>query len=432
MGRRTAWWRAREACGVLLCAAAAAVLPGSPAAAAGIPSPYAFAADDQSVSGATSTTDARRLEPGTTYKSSLPDSGKIYYRLELDDATSNVYVSGTAVPPAGTTVSATDGIKVSVQDANGSSCSFGSASIGASRSPHPITAVGARETSRTGTLCQGGGTYYVVVERVARTGSTPGAWDLELAPVLEPNLRQAGATSAPEVWDSASPQPVTGEAQLRRGGAGFDSATSLTQGVWRDDIRPGQTLFYKVPVDWGQQLYATAELGSSSAGTGYVPGALAMSLYNPVRDEVEDAGVTYNGSQKSAALQPLPPVAYANRYAAISRVNTVRFAGSYYLAVHLAAQVADRFDDGPFGLTLHVRVKGSAQAGPRYTGQSEPQNVFTVSEEDREVASEGLGTGAGADATMRLVAVGGIGAGTVLLAVLGVWTVAARRRAGTA
>ncbi|MXM65612.1 hypothetical protein GR925_19680 [Streptomyces sp. HUCO-GS316] len=442
IGRRTTGWYARTSCGrpslharvaavgAVLCAAA--LLPGPTASAAGTPGPYGFAEDARSVQGATSTTDAERLRPGTTYTSSLPTTGKLYYSLELD-ATSNAYVSATAVPPEGTTVSASDGIRVSVQDANGSSCSFETASVGSSRSPHPITAVGAREAKPSGTLCQGGGTYYVVVERVARTGASPAAWDLELTPVLEPRLERTGETSAPEAWNSASPAPLTGGATRRAGGTGFASARLLTPGVWRDDIRPGQTLFYRVPVDWGRQLYATADLGSASSGDrGFVPGALDMSLYNPVRDKVEDAGVSYDGSQKSAVLDPLPPVAYPNRYAAVGRVNTMRFAGSYYLVVHLAAQVADEFGDVPIGLKLRVRVEGATEAGPGYSGQSAPEGLFGITAQDRAAAPEGHGGAGGedADATMKLIAAGGIGTGTVLLAVLGVWTVVARRRAG--
>nr|WP_257004495.1 hypothetical protein [Streptomyces sp. SA15] len=418
-----------------LCTATTLIAPS--AWAADTPNSYAFAADARSVTGATSTTDAKGLEPGATYRSSLPADGKLYYRLELD-ATSTVYVATTAVPRAGTTLSATDGvsIRVSIQDANSHFCSRDTASIGAGRSPRPITALGVREASPDGALCQGSGTYFVVVERVQRDDSPADTWDLELAPVSEPPAKQSGATSAPEVWNSASPEPLTGEPESRPGGAGFDTATTVGQGVWRSDIRPGQTLFYEVPVDWGRQLNATADLGSTSSDDGFVPSALAMSLYNPVRGYVDDAGVAYDGSQRSAALPPLPPVAYRNRHAVSDKVSGMRFAGSYYLVVHLAQRVADEFGDGPFGLTLRVRVEGAAQSGPGYEGQSKPRDVFQVTAQEREAAEEG-GTaaaesgavaGGGGDGSMKVIAAGGIGAGTVLLVVLGAWTALGRRR----
>ncbi|MFJ8788344.1 hypothetical protein [Streptomyces sp. NPDC102462] len=426
--------------GALLVLGRSAVAAGSQAgavgSAAGASGGYAFVEGARTVAGAAGTVDAPGLKPGETYRSSLPRSGRLYYRVELR-ATTTAYVPVTAVPPAGAAVSASDGIRVSVQDANGGSCSYASARFGAGLSPRPVTALGMRQVG--GALCQGAGTYYVLVERLEPAGtagvpgsggvSASGAWDLELAPVAEPRPRRAGATSAPEVWDSASPEPVTGEPRRRAGGAGFATARALGQGVWQTDMRPGQTLFYKVPVDWGQQVHATAELGSSNGAGGYVSGALDLALHNPVRGYVDDAALSYNGSQKAAVLSPLPPVEYRNRYSVLDAVRSVRFAGAYYLVVHLSEGMASTFGQGPFGVTLRVRVTGTPHAGPGYAGQSEPRHLFEVTAQEREAAVTGR-SGGGGDTGMRVLAAGGIGAGSALLLALGVWTVAARRRVG--
>ncbi|MCK8433763.1 hypothetical protein G3I77_12165 [Streptomyces sp. D2-8] len=436
-GRRAQAWHHRPSAAVRAGAVAvvlgttAALVPGQTAAAgeaSGTPSPYAFADGAQSVEGARSTGNAELLKPGGSYKSSLPSSGKVNYRLELD-AASNAYVSVTAVPSPGSTVSVIDGVKVSLQDAEGNSCSGDTASFGAARSPHPIAAWGVRDISPNKSLCQKAGVYFLSVERVdpQGEGSSPEAWDLELVAMTEPGTAKTGATSAPEVWNSATPQPLQGEAERRKGGAGYTGATPLDQGVWRDDIRPGQTLFYKVPVDWGQQVSVTAELGSSSSGgTGYTTDALDLDLYNPARGRVAGVGVGYNGDQKSGSLPPLPPVDHANRSAATAQVSALRFAGSYYLVAHLSEGVAGTFGDGPFVMTLRVRVSGEARGGPEYAGESEPEGVFEVSDQDREAAAEGVA--AGDDTAMRALAVGGIGTGSALLVGLGVWTVMARRR----
>ncbi|WP_437045875.1 hypothetical protein [Streptomyces sp. enrichment culture] len=408
----------------VLCATAAT--PDRGAAATGPPDGYAFAADARPVEGADSAADAVRLAPGGTYRSSLPGNGTVHYRLPLD-GTSNAYVAVTAVPRPGTAVSAADGIRVSVRDGDGGSCSLDSASVGAARSPRPVTAWGLRELSSGRTRCRDAGTYHVTVERTGPRRTAPDAWDLELAVFREPAPERPGATLAPGAWDSASPAPPAGEPRNRRGGAGFAGAAPLGQGVWRDGIRPGQTLFYAVPVDWGQQLYATAELDGSGGGRGYVPGAVRLALHNPARGRVADAGSGYGGGRTSVALAPVPPVAYANRHAAAGKVRGMRFAGAYYLVVHLAAGVADDFGAGPFGLTLRVRVRGSAQPGPAYAGESVPRGVFEVARGERAAAPGDRG--AGGDPVMTAVAVGGIGAGSLLLAGLGVWTVTARRRA---
>ncbi|GGZ83969.1 hypothetical protein [Streptomyces bluensis] len=483
MGRRTVWWRALAAVGAALCATAG--LPAQ-AAAAGTPAPYAFAEDATRVEGMPSTTGAVRLAPGKTYRSSIREGGKLYYRLELGNG-ANAYVSATAVPRMGTAVASAEGVKVTVQDVNGHRCSSETARFGPTGSPRPVTAWASRQIGRDPYMCQEAGTYYVLVERVGTVASSQGtqdtrssqglqgsqqsqesresqessgeAWGLELGYVLEPLLKQTGSTSAPEVGNSTSPAAVTGDAKRRRGGTSFTTASAVAQGVWEetDGIRAGQTLYYRVPVHWGQQLYATAELGGSGSGDdGYVGNALVMSLYNPVRGFVDDATAGYDGRQRSADLDRIPPVRYDNRFARDDRMSGMRFAGWYYLAVHLGAPVAERFGEGPFGLTLRVGVAGSAAEGPGYLGTSEPAGVFEITAADQEAAESGSvggATGAGEESggsagsgtaeasdgargigddhtVMKLVAVAGIGTGSLLVLGLGVWTVAARRRTG--
>ncbi|WP_228034840.1 hypothetical protein, partial [Streptomyces spongiae] len=482
MGRRTVWWRALAAVAAALCATAA--LPVQ-ATAAGTPDPYAYAEDATKVDGTPSTTDAVRLTPGKTYRSSVREGAKLYYRLELGD-NANAYVSATAVPGSGATVASAEGVKVTVQDDDGHRCSSETARFGPTTSPHPVTAWASRQIGRDPYMCQEAGTYYVLVERVDTVTSPQGtqdtqgtqgtegsqgtqgssddeeAWGLELGYVLEPLVKQGGSTSPPEVWNSASPAAVTGDARRREGGTSFTTASAVAQGVWEDTdgIRAGQTLYYKMPVDWGQQLYVTAELGGADGdGDGYVGNALVMSLYNPVRGFVDDTTAGYDGRQRSVDLDPLPPVRYENRFAVDDEMSGMRFAGWYYLAVHLGAPVADRFGDGPVGLTLRVRVAGSAAEAPAYLGASEPRGVFEITAEDREAAESGsvggtTGSGGGGDSggredtvgrrgsgsteasgstqgigdddtAMRVVAAGGIGTGSLLLLGLGLWTVVA-------
>lgn len=438
-GRRTAWWRrygrravpgaVRTALVTGVCALLALPVGTASATAAELtrsPS-YAFAPGARTVTGATGTATAERLDPGRTYRSSLPRNGRLYYRLDLT-AADTAYVPVTAVPPPDTAVTATDGIRVSLRDAHGTPCSFGSARFGAGLSARPVTALAQREAGKA--LCQGSGTYYVLVQRLDAEGSGTAApaqrWDLELAPVTEPRPARAGATSAPGTWDSATPEPLTGEARERSGGTGFAAASPLGQGVWTTALVPGETRFYKVPLDWGRQLHASVELGDAQ-GHGYVGGALNLSVYNPVRGYVEDAALGYTGTGKPAVLAPLPPVEYANRYAAPAAVTSVRFAGDYYLVLHLSEQLAGPFGQGPFRVTLTVRVAGRAHAGPEYAGRPVPGDAFTVTEQGPAAALTATPGGGGGNRAMRLVAAGGIGLGTVLLAVLAGWTVAARR-----
>lgn len=403
-------------------------LTGQHARAAGqdtVPT-YTFTEDARRIEGAGSTADAVELEPGRTYRSTLPPDAKVFFRLELDD-TETAYASATAVPPPGTGVAVADGVKVTVEDADGRSCDGDTAIFGAPGSPHPVAAWAMREISPRRSLCAEAGTYYVTVERASpdARGASPDPWELELHTVSEPGTKTPDGTAAPGAWDSATPAPVQGTAQRRSGGAGFAQAARLGEGVWRDDVRPGQTLFYQVPVDWGRQLHATAELGSSGTDASrYVASALTLDVYNPVRGHVEDLSVGYNGGQKSKGLKPLPPVAYENRYASGQQVSAVRFAGAYYLVAHLSPEVAEDYGDGPVPLTLRVRLGGAGRNGPDYAGGTVPADVFTVD----GGATSGETGGAGDETLYRVLAAGGIGTGSALVVGLGVWTVVARRR----
>ncbi|WP_329120004.1 hypothetical protein [Streptomyces sp. NBC_01465] len=400
---------------VMAAICAVAALPGR-ALAAGEPLPYAFDRADRTVRGAANSSDAPALAAGAAYKDTLGPGEKRVYRLDLD-STSDAYVSAVAVPEKGESVDYSDGITVTVQDRDGYSCSDNSSTFESAQYARPIAAYAYRVIGKGGSSCQAAGAYYVVVERKTKDIAGQGDWAVELRHVQEPAVRAGGASKAPTSWPSASPVPLTGDGSDRAGGTSFNDAPELEKGVWKSGIAPGQTLFYRVPVAWGQQLYAVAELGSSGStgGKSYLPGALVVRLYNPLRGSVDSASTAYDGKQKAVELDPLPPVAYENRFGIGDKIEGMRVAGSYYLAVTLSPEVAGSFGT-VHSLTLRVDVKGQARQGPSYVGAAP------------DLGAAGS-TGVARSGTMRLVGVAGIGTGSVLVLGLGVWTVVARRRA---
>lgn len=411
-----------------MCAVAA--LPG-PAWADGETAAYTFDPGAEAVAGAVVNTDAKALKAGSVYRSSIKTGEKLYYRLNLD-ATTNAYVSAVAVPKSGGKVAYGDGITVSVRDSSDLQCSSEDARFESAEYPRPIAAYAYRVVEKDSSTCQGPGTYNVLVERESKATSGPEDWELELRYATEPELADDAAmpTEAPEDWPSASPAPPTPATDNRRqGGSGYYDATSLETGEWKDEITPGQTRFYRVPVDWGQQIFATAGLGNSTASDEYVSGALAMALDNPAQGHVGDASpMAYSGKPASVSLDPVPPVAYRNRFAASSSVSAVRFAGWYYLSVTLSPEVAEAYGDKPFPLTLTVKVEGETEGSP-YAGDA---GIFAVTDKDKDLAKSGKSGPQAAESesdTMKLVGAAGIGAGAVLVLALGVWTLLARRRA---
>ncbi|MFF8610672.1 hypothetical protein ACF06X_32690 [Streptomyces sp. NPDC015346] len=402
----------------------AAALPGR-AWAAG-ESPYTFDSAAERIDGAASSLDSRQLKAGQTYRSSIKKDGKLYYRVDLDDK-QNAYVSVVAVPKPGAAAEYGDGIKVTLQDGSGTQCGYQDTSFGSAGFTRPITAYAHRTIEPDSSTCTQAGAYYVLVERTSKAISTPEDWELEIRHLAEPGVKPTGPTALPDDWPSGTPQPPAGGPRKRQGGAGFHDATSLRQGEWRSDIKPGQTLFYRVPVDWGQQIFASAELGSSASGDTYVGNALVLSLANPARGHVDQDTVSYDGGPATLAMDPHRPVAFENRYSSNSYTSALRFAGWYYLSATLSPEIAKAYGDKPVPLTLRVNVTGTAKAGPAYDGDAGP---FKVTEDDRDAAASGQsGAEAARSDGMRVVAAAGIGSGTVLVLGLGVWTVVARRRA---
>ncbi|GAA2999826.1 hypothetical protein JCM13580A_33180 [Streptomyces drozdowiczii] len=410
---------------------AVAALPGQ-AYAAGEAGTYTFEPDAESVTGAEVSADAVALKPDTVYKSAISGTQKLYYRLNLD-AKTNAYVSAVVVPKGGGKVVYADGFTVSIRDSSDDECSSQDTMFGSAEYPRPLAAYASRRIEEDGN-CQDAGTYYVLVERASKATSDQGEWDLELRYVSEPELAHpsAGPADAPTSWPSASPPPPAAATDnTRRGGAGYYDATSLETGEWKDRIEPGQTLFYRVPVDWGQQFFATAGLSNStSTKNPYVSSALAMSLDNPALGHVAEVSpMSYAGKPASVSFDPLPPVAYVNRNDSSDDVRGMRFAGWYYLSVSLSPAVAKAYGDKPITLTLQISVKGQAAKTP-YKGDA---GIFAVTQGDKDAARQGQsGAQAAADSrssgTMKLVAAAGIGAGTVLVLWMGAWMMLARRR----
>ncbi|WP_030575929.1 hypothetical protein [Streptomyces anulatus] len=418
--------RGRVAAAALAAMCAAAVLPGQ-AHAAG-PGAYAFDPDARNVQGAAANVEASELDEGVPYRSTIRRGEKLYYRVTLDDA-SDAYVSAVAVPGAGGTAAYGDGITVSLRETDDTQCSSGRANFGPGEYARPVAAYAYRAVEEGGSTCQESGHYDVLVERESKSAADTEAWDLELRFLEEPRLKSGSSmpTDGPDSWPSASAPPPTGKQQKRSGGAGYSEATSLENGRWQDTVAPGQTRFFRVPVDWGQQIHATAGLSNSTgADKDFVGNALTLSLDNPAQGPVSDATLSYSGGPASASLRPLPPVAYRNRFDSSTQVSAMRFAGWYYLSVSLSPKLKESYGTDPIPFELSVQVKGEAESSP-YEGDA---GVFGVTDQDREVARKGKNAREAAQSgPMTVVAAAGIGTGSVLVLGLGVWTLLARRRA---
>jgi hypothetical protein len=383
--------------------------------------PYAMARDAISVRGTDSAVGGPLLRPGAhTYKDTLKPGEKKYYTVELD-AKSSAYVSAVAVPAPGSTMGTQDGIDVSMQTASGISCGIPHRRTFLSMGGAYPTADYAERVVKPGTSCQTAGTYRFVVERGEASGGDAAAVPVELKYLAVRDGKQQ--TAEP---DLAGPTPTatgdtggtggTGSA----GGTGFDDAPVIRPGVLKDTVRPGETRFYRVSVDWGQQLFADAQFGSPGAPTApYVIGGIRLGLSNSARGFVTNKVGNFRGEPQTVTLDTAKAdAANAGAIGLADPAKAMRFAGAYYLQVSVSPKVGGGGGDAvPVTLRVDVNRDGKPPQPPTAdTGTLAPHLNHPV--------AAGSSGGGG----MRVVGYAGLGTGTALLAGLGGWTLAARRR----
>jgi len=383
--------------------------------------------------GAATTADAPAMRPAVTYRDTIKRGETRFYGIALD-ARSSAYVSAFAVPPAGSQVAYADGIELTLLSADGSDCDSQEAHFADDGDARPIGTAVSRVIG-VGSSCQEANQYTLQVHRTSDGTSDPGAWPLELRYVSEPPLK-AGADPGRvpgTATATASPTPLTaGTARQAHGGTDFATAAAVKTGIWKDTMLPGETRFYKVPVDWGQQAtvfadFANAQVTDDSA---YIGSGVRIGLYSPVREFVDGDQGAYAGTPTSLSDQ-LAPVAYANRSADDAQVARVRFAGWYYLAVTVHPAVATAVS-GAVPVTLRIDVKGSAQPGPAYDGDPGAAGIGVDAGEVAAADGTGAvgGTSSSSSGPLRFLAFAALGAGTVLLLTMAGWYAVARRRVG--
>ncbi len=422
----------------LAAALALAALPATPAHAqeesgpAG-PPPYRTAESAEPVEGTPSSADAPQLEAGAIYTDQLEPGDDLYYGVVLD-AESSYYLSAVAAPEPGTKVAYRDGFSLELTTTGGDACNVGNnrtfQSDGAAR---PI-AISQVRTIAEGDACQEAGNYLLRLVRTSDATSSPAAWPVELRVMAEPAAEGERAAPPPGDWLTPEDAPApSGQAEAVTGGTGFNDAQPIEPGNWRDDIAPGETRFYKVPVDWHQQLGVTLDLSNAelSDSFGFVSNGIGLEVYTPFRSPaVEGTTSSYNGGPTQLATITAP-VAYDNRLSDEGpMVTRNRVAGWQYIAVHLHEAV-ELSDADTVGLTLRVAVHGDAVEGPEYAEPGLAEAGFGVTEEVRDQAREGIRdeqlAAAASNETKELLGYAGLGAGVALLGVVGAWYLIGRR-----
>ncbi|MGK5637615.1 hypothetical protein ACSNOK_04745 [Streptomyces sp. URMC 126] len=387
-------------------AAPATAAPGGPDGT-GPPAAYRMAPGAQEIHGAPAVTATPPLIPGgRTATDTIAPGERKFYGVRVD-GTSDTYVSAVAAPRPGGTPGLRDGIDVALQRADGTRC--GPArhrSFLAQGGAYPL-ADHAERLAGTDGPCAAAGTYYFVVTRGDADGGDPAPVPLELTTATRRPSTAPTSPSSPGTWSSEPPPAPVGPAKEVAGGSGFNDATDVRAGVWKDTIRPGETRFYRTPVAIGRQLFAKATFGDASGRVPYVANGVRLGLNDGARGHVTNRTDGYQGRTVAVPLAAPPPA------------RDTASEGWYYLQVSLNAKAAL----GPSGavpvtltvITAPARSTAAVPPGPRtYHG---PGGVT-----DRTASASPA-----PDGRLKTLGYVGVGTGTALLLGLGGWYLAARR-----
>ncbi|NED08410.1 VWA domain-containing protein [Streptomyces sp. SID6648] len=319
------------------------------------------------------------LRPGQ-YLDSIGPGETRYYAADFD-AVSTANFAATAVPQPGAAVDRFDVLRTRIvaggPNADGPGCERDDERFRQSEGAVPLTSAVARIPSEKGNRrCDEAGRYLLAVERESKKGSDAARWPLEMVYGAESPLADGAvpAQSAPEFGaggrDAALPAGTPREV---RGGTGFNDAARIAPGVWKDRVLPSQTLWYKIPAGWGQQVRYDVEFANEpTVGRGtrtYSYGS--TELFTPARFPVGAGGgehrpdTPYDGRPAVAGAGSVP-VAWTNRYESRPTVRPVHAEGDFYLAVTLGAQAAEIAENPRIGVVLRVAVLGDELAGPEH------------------------------------------------------------------
>jgi Ca-activated chloride channel family protein len=279
--------------------------------------------------------------------------------------------------------------------------------------------------------CDGPGDYVVTVTRgLGATEAVPfGLVLAEEQPVADP-----GFVGAADV-DVTVPR-AAGPAQAVEGGASFGHATEIGAGTWSSTVVPGESLLYRVPLDYGQAAKVSVVFPKAAPGIaeqfGRFPPNAHLGLFNPLGAQLGYAdGSTWLGRPDDLTL--LTATGAVSREPSDARSDQFNggadytLAGDYYLSV--SVQQEDYTVEIPF--TLAVEVVGDPAPGPTYVDDAtEPaEGAPAPGEPDPDESGEPASDGDPAEASGVPVAVlAAVLGGLVLVGLAGIVVLRRGRR----
>jgi Ca-activated chloride channel homolog len=343
------------------------------------------------VRGATAESEAAlQVEPGQ-YTDELggtaEETGRRYYTVEPAPGAS-VHVGFTAYPPGREGVTGyKDAVKLALKAPDGTEC-VGNAGLQMVAGTRPIL-VGSisfiPQQVEEGSPCASAEQLVLEVQRgtgssIANPAPETGTIPFEFFVLQEPALADDAGLPEPLGTDAAPSQDAAvapGEQRGKiAGGGGFSQAATLEPGTWTDSIQPGEVLFYRVHVDWGQTPAVSFRVRPSTRAE-QVLGASGIDAkvdaFAPTRAQVHNADLhSVLATQTTTLTSALMPVRYRNREGALSDGSarrTMALAGDYYFVITMKAAEA-KFE---LPMDISVEVSGEPTGQPVYEELPSPE-----------------------------------------------------------
>ena len=336
------------------------------------------------VAGTGDPTTAPTIQPGQ-YLDTLNGLEERFYAADLRTG-DTAYFAATAVFPRGNPNSI-ESLDIEIKGPGGADCYESQREIDTRvREGSQITTLlswdGLVPGASAPKPCKVPGRYTFRISRVndANDGGTDRVPVEILYRVEPPVVGDRGEPAQTSLVDFAE-QPSGGTRPISGGGSFNEATTIAGPGRYREAMFYGEELFYRVKLDWGQGL-AYRVTFAGQAGAEIVN--IRTTLYNPVRDQIDDETTAYAKSTQSLPSngKPIatPRVVYLNRSANNSDLRRSAIDGWYYISVRLGASTGLTGDGTTTGvpMTLDLAIAGDKVAGPQY-GAGSSESVPTPS-----------------------------------------------------
>lgn len=241
----------------------------------------------------------------------------------------------------------------------------------------------ANDTEKKPGNCGRGGRYLVEVHNAGdelRDAEAP----LELVVIIEPKATDVSDLPEAATEEDKPVKPRTFHTSNPIVGSGsYGDAPVLESGSFRDMLRPGEDVYYRVPVNYGQRVAAELKLPQLSAENDVKLGngtSVRFRIVGPDREVVSQSGSSYYSGNPDSLNVSSVPVRYRNSESKDTTVSQTVLPGYYYIGLYMEPDVDDPYFELP--INLNVEVKGKVMGRPAFKltdGLVSPERQLKIS-----------------------------------------------------